>query len=151
MGQELCTLGGWGAGSGAGGGSWARRQALKRAWVRLKRGGRWHHGLGSPAGQGGLCADTGSPSGSWAVDSFWLTACACRPGCMGTGGGGEVGAEEGSRLVGLAPQDLCCRQGISPPRLGKGDHLLQSGKLRLREVESLNQSRAAHFLMKTRF
>lgn len=59
MGQELCALGGWGA-SCVGGGTWAQHQALKRAWVRLQGGGRWHHGLGSPEGQGGLCADTGS-------------------------------------------------------------------------------------------
>lgn len=63
----------------------------------------------------------------------------------------EVGVKEGSPWVRLPPQDLCCRQDISPPRLGQGYHIIQTGTLRLREVESLNQSRAAHFLVKTRF
>lgn len=37
------------------------------------------------------------------------------------------------------------------PRLGQGCHIIQTGTLRRREVESLSQRRAAHFLVKTWF
>lgn len=55
---QLCTscpqtagLGGWAWGPEI------RRQPLKPAGVRRGRGSHWHGSLGSPAGQGGLCAD----------------------------------------------------------------------------------------------